>query len=198
MIFSNNCNVNGFCFSFRNDCSSSWALYWNIWAFVFVLMIEQWRKWTRTSNKLESCRTNGRKHRSSSAGNSFLSREDQWANVSFFSRQTLKPDSFITTRQSVVVTNDETTYTRSSDSKISSDDLSLLDQQNLYPRLPTNESNQSSDVRKLHSQVKPTDVELLYARLPADTLAHDEHGQQPLTDDQRLLHAKVIGAALKR
>ena len=90
-----------------------------------------------------------------------------------------------------MVTKEETTYTASSDH------LSNLEQQNLYPRLPGNESVQSNDIRKLHTQVKPTDVELLYARLPADILDHDEHEQQPLTDDQRLLHARVTGAPLK-
>jgi len=50
---------------------------------------------------------------------------------------------------------------------------------------------------KLHAQLNPTDVELLYSRLPVDVIPTIDN-QGPLTKDQQLLHAKIIGAELER
>jgi hypothetical protein len=55
----------------------------------------------------------------------------------------------------------------------------------------------NGDIAQLHSQLNPTDVELLYSRLPADILPVGDN-EEPLTEDQQELYAKIIGADLER
>lgn len=59
------------------------------------------------------------------------------------------------------------------------------------------QTSPGTDIEKLHAKVQPTDVELLYARLPENVLPVID-SQEPLTNDQQLLHAKLIAAELGR
>jgi len=102
----------------------------------------------------------------------------------FVSRQTLKPGAFVTARQCVVVTKQDTVITQNGITKSQIDNHLTAD--NGYQSSPGN------DMDNLHAQLNPTDVELLYSRLPT------VDNQEPLTEDQRLLHAKMIGAELER
>jgi hypothetical protein len=108
-------------------------------------------------------------------------------------RQTLKPGAFVTTRQSVVVTKQDTTVTRNGITK------SQVNKEELYPRLPVDniERTYDNDIDKLHAQVHPTDVELLYSRLPSDIISTTDN-QEPLTEDQQILRAKLMVAELER
>ncbi|CAF0848268.1 unnamed protein product [Adineta steineri] len=136
-------------------------------------------------------------------------------------RQSFKAEPSITTRQSVVVTQQETVVTRSSHVNVdrhSQPDYShLTDKEELYARLATGASrpsaynvddntyvtetmdlaDSSNDIAQLHAHIKPTDVELLYSRLPSDILS-DVDTQEVLTQDQQTLHARLIGADLER
>jgi len=123
----------------------------------------------------------------------------------FLNRQTYKPDAFITTRQSVVVTKQDTVMTRNPPQDYSN----MTDKDQLHARLATGglsasdmmprsvDSTQNPDISRLHSQLKPTDVELLYSKLPTD-IVPDMNNGGPLTVDQQMLHAKVIGAELEQ
>jgi len=135
----------------------------------------------------------------------------------FINRQPLKTDPSITTRQSVVVTQEETVVTRTNiNSKGHSDYSNMTDTEELYARLAENNSHgstyhvdndaftrdstdfvSSSDIAQLHAQLKTTDVERLYARLPSDIIP-DVDNQAPLTEDQQNLHARIIGVELER
>ncbi|CAF0946587.1 unnamed protein product [Adineta ricciae] len=111
----------------------------------------------------------------------------------FASRQTLKPGALLTTRQSVIVTKEEVSITRNGTTQ------SIHDKDQLYPSLNIDEIEPvcGTDIDKLHAKLNPTDVELLYSRLPTDIIpAEDNLGS--LTDDQRALHAKLLGADLER
>ncbi len=110
-----------------------------------------------------------------------------------FKRQTLKPGAFVTTRQSIVVTKQDTSITRNGITK------PQYDKEELYPRLPVDhiEPVSDNDINKLHAQIQPTDIERLYARLPADVIPTTDN-QEPLTEDQEILHAKLTVAELKR
>lgn len=102
--------------------------------------------------------------------------------ISIFFRPTLKPGAFVTGHQSVVITKQETVITRSG----CNTDSSILHQ-----------SPPGNDIDKLHAKIHPTDVELLYSRLPADVLPNVDY-DQPLSDDQQLLHARLIASELER
>jgi len=129
----------------------------------------------------------------------------------FVSRPTLKPDAFVTTRQSIVVTKEDTVVSRSGISKSRNDYSNMTDKEELYARLandnnihqstynktPYIEPGKSNDISKLHAQLKPTDVELLYSRLPTDATSTMDR-QEGLTEDQQMLHARLIGAELER
>jgi len=137
-------------------------------------------------------------------------------------RQSVKSNPPVTTRQSVVVTKQETVVTRTSNSNQYSqsqpqpDYSNLTDKEELYARLANSDLTQSTynvetdlyttetvdvdgngDIAQLHSRLNPTDVELLYARLPSDTLPVVDN-DEPLNHDQQQLHAKVIAAELER
>jgi len=109
----------------------------------------------------------------------------------FVSRQTLKPGAFVTTRQSIVVTKQDTSITRNGIT------TPQYDQEELYPRLPVDhiEPVSDNDINKLHAQIQPTDIERLYSRLPADVIPTTD-SQEPLTEDQQILHAKLNVAEL--
>jgi len=126
----------------------------------------------------------------------------------------------VSTRQSVVMTQQETVITRSSKtngvSNSQPDYSNMTDKEELYARLAADSLHQSEynvdddvyttepvdlvtsgDIAKLHAHINPTDVELLYSRLPDDVLP-DMDNQEPLTSDQQTLHARLIGAELER
>jgi len=93
----------------------------------------------------------------------------------FISRQTLKPGAF-TIRQNVIVTKSPI------DTRLTADNV--------------HQSPPGNDIDKLHIQLNPTDIELLYSQLPVDIItAIDNH--KPLTEDQQLLYTKIIGAKLE-
>jgi len=144
----------------------------------------------------------------------------------YFNIHSVKPNPSVTTRQNVIITKQETVISRNNDSNIVSQSLSqpdysnLTDREELYARLAngdndtyTTESvdrvtngdidefnahfNPSGDIDELHAHLNPTDVELLYARLPSGTLPVTDN-QEPLTEDQQQLHARIIGAELER
>jgi hypothetical protein len=135
----------------------------------------------------------------------------------FINRPNFQPDPSIKTRQSVVVTKQETVVTRNNGSNyVSKPQPDLTDTQELYARLANNDYRPSmynvdddefttesvdhtanGDIAQLHSQLNPTDVELLYSRLPADILPVGDN-EEPLTEDQQELYAKIIGADLER
>jgi hypothetical protein len=107
----------------------------------------------------------------------------------FVSRQTLKPSAFVTTRQSVVVTKQDTVITRNGITKSKND--SNFNIENVQQS-----TSNGNDIDKLHSKLNPTDVELLYSRLPVDVISTiDNH--EPLTEDQQYLHAKLIDGDLE-
>jgi hypothetical protein len=108
----------------------------------------------------------------------------------FVSRQTLKPGALVTTRQSVVVTKQDTVITRNDITK-SPNDI-RFNAENIHQS-----TSPGNDIDKLHAKLNPTDVELLYSRLPGDIVPTRDN-QEPLTQDQQLLHAKIIGAELER
>ena len=96
------------------------------------------------------------------------------------SRQTLKPGALVTTTQNITVAKQETVVIR-----------------NGYTPSTVSTSSPGNDIDKLRAQINPTDVELLYSRLPADAIPSVDY-EQPLTEDQQLLHDKLIGAELER
>ena len=55
----------------------------------------------------------------------------------------------------------------------------------------------NDDIKSLYDKVKPSDLELLYSRLPEDIVERLDRGE-PLTEEQRILHDKIIGAELER
>jgi hypothetical protein len=67
----------------------------------------------------------------------------------------------VTTRQSVVVTKQDTTTTRNG--IITKPEI---DQEESY----SHDVRQNNDINKLLDRVKPTDLELLYSRLPVDII----------------------------
>jgi hypothetical protein len=135
----------------------------------------------------------------------------------FINRPNFQPDPSIKTRQSVVVTKQETVVTRNNGSNyVSKPQPDLTDTQELYARLANNDYRPSmynvdddefttesvdhtanGDIAQLHSQLNPTDVELLYSRLPTDILPVVDN-EEPLNEDQQELYAKIIGADLER
>ena len=130
-------------------------------------------------------------------------------------RQSVKTDPSIATRQSVFIAQQETTVTRTSQvngfAATQPDYSNLSDKEELYARLAA--ANEyivedayttepidlvaNGDIAQLHNQLKPTDVELLYARLPTDVVPMSEN-QEPLTADQQTLHARIIAAELEQ
>jgi len=145
-----------------------------------------------------------------------LSQQPQY----FVNRQSSKPEPSVTTRQSIVVTQEETVVTRTSHtngiSKPQADYSNMTDREELYARLAAGDLRQSAynvdndalttesvdpissdDIAQLHAHLQPTDIEKLYARLPADIIS-DVDNQEPLTEDQQQLHARMIGAELER
>ncbi len=91
----------------------------------------------------------------------------------------------VTTRQSVVVTKHDTVVTRNGYTS-SQVDTHL-----------TTASSPGNDIDKLHAKLNPTDVELLYSRLPTDVIPTVDY-EEPLTEDQQLLHEKLIDGELER
>ena len=59
------------------------------------------------------------------------------------------------------------------------------------------QSPPGNDIDKLHAKIHPTDVELLYARLPSDVISTIDN-QETFTEDQQLLHANLISHELER
>ncbi len=108
----------------------------------------------------------------------------------FVNRQTLKPGALVTTRQSVVVTKQDTVITRNDITKSQHD--TRFNAENIHQS-----TSPGNDIDKLHNKLNPTDVELLYSRLSADIIPTRDN-QEPLTQDQQLLHAKIIGVELER
>ena len=133
-------------------------------------------------------------------------------------------DPAVATRQSVVVTKQETVISRPTYVEVvvkSRPDYSnMTDSEELIARLTNGDLPQSTrraeydyenehsmtdsvgyaskgDIAQLHQQVHPTDVELLYSRLPGDVIPTTDE-QEPLTVDQQMLHARLIGADLER
>jgi hypothetical protein len=134
-------------------------------------------------------------------------------------RQSVKSNPPVTTRQSVVVTKQETTVTRTSNSnqypQTQPDYSNLTDKEELYARLAHNDLTESTynidnvdyttepvdlvengDIAQLHARINPSDVELLYSRLPTDILPETDN-DQPLTRDQQQLHARIIADELE-
>jgi hypothetical protein len=64
-------------------------------------------------------------------------------------------------------------------------------------RQPTPVYGDHNDIEKLHDQLNPTDVELLYSRLNFD-LTSNVNSTEPLTADQQMLRAKLMAAELER
>jgi hypothetical protein len=56
----------------------------------------------------------------------------------------------------------------------------------------------SGDIAQLHAHIHPSDVELLYSRLPGDIITQDTNNPERLTEDKQQLHARIIGAELER
>jgi hypothetical protein len=56
----------------------------------------------------------------------------------------------------------------------------------------------SGDIAQLHARTNPSDVELLYSRLPSDIINPDIGNPERLNEDQQQLHARIIGAELER
>ena len=133
-------------------------------------------------------------------------------------------DPAVATRQSVVVTKQETVISRPTYVDVvvkpRPDYSNMTDSEELIARLTNGDLPQSThraeydyehehsmtdsvgyaskgDIAQLHQQVHPTDVELLYSRLPADVIPTTDE-QEPLTVDQQMLHARLIGADLER
>lgn len=142
----------------------------------------------------------------------------------FVNRPSLKVDPAVATRQSVVVTKQETVISRPTYVEVlvkpRPDYSNMTDSEELIARLTNGDLPQSTrraeydyeqehsmsdsvryapkgDIAQLHEQVNPTDVELLYSRLPADVISTLDD-QEPLTVDQQMLHARLIGADLDR
>ncbi|CAF1162285.1 unnamed protein product [Rotaria sordida] len=136
----------------------------------------------------------------------------------FFDGQSLKPNQSSTARKKVVINQRETVVNRTNDynhiPKSQPDYSNMTDTEELHARLAANDLPQSyynmdnrmfttesvddvpnNDITQLHDNLKPTDVELLYSRLPTDMLPNID-GQEPLNEDQQQLHARIIGAAL--
>jgi len=137
-----------------------------------------------------------------------------------FYRPSLKPDPSLRPRQNVVVTKQETVITRTSDNQSipqpEPNYSNLTDTEELYARLANTDLRRSaynvdndeyisepanrvpnSDIAELHAHVNPTDVELLYSRLPTNILP-DTDEQETLNEDQQQLHARIIGVELER
>jgi hypothetical protein len=131
-------------------------------------------------------------------------------------RESSKPEPFVTTRQSVVVTKQETVVTRNSDSKPRPEFSHTNDTEELHARSATGDLRQSTfnvdndslitepvdivssnDIAQLHAQFRPTDIERLYSQLHKDILPNTDN-QEPLTKDQQELHARIISAELER
>jgi hypothetical protein len=113
----------------------------------------------------------------------------------FVNRSNLKQDASIKTRQGGVFTNQETRTNGAN-----TDYSNFNDTEELYARLANNDLRQSvyndeytsepvdfvenGDIGQLHAQLKPTDIELLYSRLPSDIIP-DTDEQVQLNEDQQ-------------
>ncbi|CAF1002349.1 unnamed protein product [Rotaria sordida] len=113
----------------------------------------------------------------------------------FVSRQTLKPGAFVTTRQTIRVKKQDVVITHHGNEKPRLDTKEEefnfhSTANNCHQSKPSLiESVLNDDIGKLHDQLKPTDIELLYSRLPADIISSMED-QEYLTEDQQMIHAK--------
>jgi len=136
-----------------------------------------------------------------------LSQQPQY----FVNRPNLKPDPALKTRQNVVGTKQETFLTRTNN--VSQPDYSnSTDREELYAHLANGDLRQSmyhvdndelttepvdlvasGDIAQLHALINPSDIELLYSRLPRNVLPDDDN-QEPLNEDQQQLHARIFGA----
>jgi len=139
----------------------------------------------------------------------------------YFNIYSVKQTPSVTTRQSVVVNKQETVISRTNDSNAVFQSSSppvysnLTDKEELYARLANGDIGQSEynddndtyttetgdivengDIAQLRAQINPSDVELLYARLPNDVLPATDN-QEPLNEDQQQLHARIIGNELE-
>jgi hypothetical protein len=112
----------------------------------------------------------------------------------FVNRAGLKPDPSLKTRQNVIVSRQEISVTRTSNSNILSQpqvqsDYSNITDNDEYTPEPINLVS-NGDIEQLHAQIHPTDVELLYSRINTDTLPGLDN-QEPLTEDQQQLHEEL-------
>lgn len=85
-----------------------------------------------------------------------------------------------------MITKQETVITRSGSN---TDSYPIID--------APSQSPPGNDIDKLHAKIHPTDVELLYSRLPSDVLPSVDN-DEPLSEDQQLLHARLIANELER
>ncbi len=109
-------------------------------------------------------------------------------------RAGLKPDPSLKTRQHVIVSRQEISVTRTSNSNILSQpqvqsDYSNITDNDEYTPEPINLVS-NGDIEQLHAQIHPTDVELLYSRIHTDNLPGLDN-QEPLTEDQQQLHEEL-------
>jgi len=111
----------------------------------------------------------------------------------FVNRQSVKSDPSVTIRQNVVsnMNDKEELYARLA----AATEAHHVDNDG-YTREPVDHVSRG-DISQLHAQTKPSDIELLYSGLPDDILP-DGDNQEPLTEDQQQLHARIIGAELER
>jgi len=121
-----------------------------------------------------------------------------------FNRPNVKPNQPVTVRQNVVTAKQVVVINRTND-------LNFVSQQqtsNDYTRLANVDNDEytttetvdlvaNGDVAELRAKVNPSDIELLYARIPDGILPEDDN-QEPLNEDQQQLHARIIGAELER
>ena len=99
----------------------------------------------------------------------------------------MKPGAFVTAHQSVVITKQDTVITRTGSNV---DTCPIIDDLQQSPP-------GGNDIEKLHAKVHPTDVELLYCRLPADVLPTVDNDES-LSEDQQLLHARLMANQFER
>ncbi|CAF2788529.1 unnamed protein product [Rotaria sp. Silwood2] len=137
----------------------------------------------------------------------------------FFNRQNLKPNLSATGSKKVVINQRETSANRARNfnniSKPQPDYSNMADVEELHARLASNDLRESTydmgndmsttepvycapndELTQLHDGFKPTDVKLLFSGLSPDGLPKIDD-QEPLTEDQQQLHARIIGAGLE-
>jgi len=123
-------------------------------------------------------------------------------NQQTFNRPNVKPNQPVTIRQTVV-SKQATVINRTNDPNFVSQQQTqtgnarLTNVDNDEYTTETVDLITNGDIAELRAKINPTDIELLYSRLPADVLPDDDN-QEPLNEDQQQLHAGIIGAELER